>query len=142
MAAKADTSALLLPWKLQGPFDLVVIQAAPSGGRTKNKLMGTVSDIHDTEKGRVENKTNQVLMLLQTTKQAEHAAPYALQVANLDFSGLRKDLLTEYKKKLPDKPSLIQIARKTTFQSLVYASQQSHVLRQAEEGAQEVDEGA
>ena len=38
-------------------------------------------------------------------------APYGLQVAMLDFSGLNADLKTADKKNLPSKPSLIQIAR-------------------------------
>ena len=38
-------------------------------------------------------------------------APYGLQVAMLDFSGLTADLKTADKKDLPSKPSLIQIAR-------------------------------
>ena len=38
-------------------------------------------------------------------------APYDLEVAMLDFSGLNANLKTADKKNLPSKPSLIQIAR-------------------------------
>jgi hypothetical protein len=113
MAAKANPLALLSNWKLQGAFDLAVLQApASNGARSKTKLLGTVANVAHTAKGKVENKTDQVLFLLHTTKQEEAEAPYSLQVAKLDLSSLRSDLLAEYKKGLPAKPSLSQIARK------------------------------
>ena len=76
------------------------------------KKYGTVVDIRDTEKGKVENKSDQVLMLITTTTMKENAQPLALQVALLDFKGLDKDIITAYNKKLPASPTLIQIARK------------------------------
>lgn len=141
MASKANTSTLLNAWKLQGAFELAVVQSPAGTQRTKTKLMGTVIDIRDTEKGRVEGKTDQVLMLLQTSKQDEGEPAYALQVALLDYSGLSKDLLTAFRKGLLGKPSLIQIARKPTFDSRVYASHKCLFCRKTEECAQEMDEG-
>ena len=112
MVSKADPSALLLKWKLTEGFEVVVCQAVAAGARPKLKKYGTVVDIRDTEKGKVENKTDQVLMLLTTSMMKDDAPPYALQVALLDFKGLDKDILTAYHKKLPATPTLIQIARK------------------------------
>ena len=112
MASRADPSALLLRWKMSEGFEVAFHQAVATGARAKLKKMGTVVDIRDTEKGKVENKTDQVLMLLTTSMMKEDAPPYALQVALLDFKGLDKDILTAYNKKLPATPTLIQIARK------------------------------
>ena len=112
MASRADPSALLLRWKLTEGFEVVVCQPVTKEARPKLKKYGTVVDIRDTEKGKVENKSDQVLMLITTTTMKENAQPLALQVALLDFKGLDKDIITAYNKKLPASPTLIQIARK------------------------------
>lgn len=112
MVSKADPSSILLRWRMTDGFQVAFYQPVPTGARPKLRKMGTAVDIRDTEKGKVENKSDQVLMLLTTSTMKEHAPPYALQVALLDFSGLDKDILAAYHKKLPAKPTLIQIARK------------------------------
>ena len=109
MPAKADPSALLLKWELKGGFELVVVQE-PTSGRTKRKLLGVVTAWHDTEKGQVENKRDQVLCLLHTSKQ-EDAAPYALQARKLEYSGLSPELLKDVKKALTASSTLIQTSR-------------------------------
>ena len=75
MAAKADPSALLKSWRLSKGFELSVVNAPTKNAREKIKRLGTVTEMRDTEKGRVELKTDQVLMLLNTSTQEEHAAP-------------------------------------------------------------------
>jgi len=112
MASKANPAALLKGWRLLKGFELVVLEAQTKSSRGKTKSMGTVSEMRDTEKGKVELKTDQVLMLLNTTSQEENAAPYALQVSLLDYTRLNSDLLSAVRKGLPANPSLIQVARK------------------------------
>lgn len=112
MANKSDPSALLLQWRLVRAFEVVVVETSRPNTRVKTKNLGTVSVMRDTNKGKVDNKTDQTLMLLSTTTQAEIAAPYALQVSLLDYSGLNSDLLASYRKGLPPSPTLLQIARK------------------------------
>ena len=53
-----------------------------------------------TETGRVGNKTDQVLLLVSTTTQDADALPFALQVAKLNYSTFRRDLLGDVKKGL------------------------------------------
>ena len=65
-----------------------------------------------TGKGKVENKTDQLLMLLATTTQEAKEAPYALQFAKLTWSGLCPDLVEAVKKGLPNKPTPTQVASK------------------------------
>ena len=100
MASRADPSALLLRWKLTEGFEVVVCQAVAAGARPTLKKYGTVVDIRDTEKGKVENKSDQVLMLITTSTMSKSAQPLALQVALLDFKGLNTDIITAYNKKL------------------------------------------
>ena len=91
---------------------MTVTEESTTGGRSKTKRMGVVTEIRDTEKGRVGNKTGQVLMLISTSKQEVGAPPYALQAKLLEFKGLDSDVLASYKKDLPVKPTLIQTSRK------------------------------
>ncbi len=111
MASKSNPSCLLLQWRLVRAFEVVVVEGPRPGSRSMTKNRGTVSVMRDTNKGKVDNKTDQTLMLLSTTTQAEIAAPYALQASLLDYSGLKKDLLASYRKGLPASPTLLQIAR-------------------------------
>ena len=113
MAGTANPSALLLKWKLVEGFEMVFIQPPKGTGRGKTRKMGTVANIRDTGKGKVDNRTDQVLMLVTTTTMEENEAPYALQVALLDFKGLHKDILAMYNRKLPAAPTStpIQLAR-------------------------------
>ena len=110
--ARNDPSALLNTWTLQRGFEMTVTEESTTGGRARTKRYGVVTEMRDTEKGKVGNKTGQVLMLITTNKQDAEAPPYALQAKLLDFKGLATDLLTSYRKELPAKPTLIQIARK------------------------------
>ena len=91
---------------------MTVTEESTTGGRSKTKRMGVVTEIRDTEKGRVGNKTGQVLMLISTNKQEVGDPPYALQAKLLEFKGLDSDVLASYKKDLPVKPTLIQTSRK------------------------------
>ena len=77
----------------------------------KRKLLGVVTAWHDTEKGQVDNKRDQVLCLLHTSKQEDEAAPYALQARKLDWSGLSADLLKEVKKVVTGTSTCIQTSR-------------------------------
>ena len=95
---------------MKGAFEVVVLEPLVEGARQRSKKYGQVSDMRFTEKGKVENKPEQVLMMLGTTAQEEDSAPLALQMAKLNYSGLRADLLKECKKGLPAKHSLIQLA--------------------------------
>ena len=61
---------------------------------------------------KVENKTDQLLMLVSTTTQDAKEAPYALQFGKLTWSGLRPDLLEAVKKGLVSKPTPKQVASK------------------------------
>ena len=65
---------------------------------------GQVSKMSHSEKGKVENKVDQVFML-NTTSQEEGAAPYALQAAKLDFKSLRRDVKDAVQKGLPERPT-------------------------------------
>ena len=112
MAGKANPSGLLLSWHLQDAFEVVIQEAAKSGARTRTKKHGTVQNMRITEKGKVENKTDQLLMLVTTTTQDAKEAPYALQFGKLTWSGLRPDLLEAVKKGLVSKPTPKQVASK------------------------------
>ena len=82
----------------------------PTSGRTKRKPLGVVTAWHDTEKGQVDNKRDQVLCLLHISKQEDEAAPY-LQARKLDWSGLSADLLKIVKKVVTASSTLIQTSR-------------------------------
>ena len=112
MAGKANPSALLLSWHLQDAFEVVIHEAGKAGARARTKRHGQVQSMRITEKGKVENKTDQVLLLLTTTTQDEKEAPYALQAAKMTWSELRPDLVAGVKKGLPTKPTLMQVASK------------------------------
>ena len=110
--ARSDPSTLLNTWTLHRGFEMTVTEESTTGGRAKTKRMGVVTEMRDTEKGKMGNQTGQVLMLITTNKQDAEAPPYALQAKLLDFKGLDSDLLASYKKDLPSKPTLIQTSRK------------------------------
>ena len=112
MAGKANPSGLLLTWHLQDAFEVHIQEAGKPGARVRKKSHGTVQSMRITEKGKVENKTDQLLMLLTTTTQDAKAAPYALQFGKLTWSGLRPDLLEAVKKGLVSKPTPKQVASK------------------------------
>jgi len=112
MSGKSNPSALMLKWQLVDGFDVLFVQPPKAGSRLVKKKMGTVVEMKDTEKGKVDNKTDQVLMFISTSSMDDDAAPYALQVALLDFKGLDKEILQSYNKKLPNAPTPIQIASK------------------------------
>ena len=61
MAGKANPSGLLLSWHLQDAFEVVIQEATKSGQRVRTKRHGTVQNMRITEKGKVENKTDQVI---------------------------------------------------------------------------------
>ena len=121
---------------------MTVTEESTTGGRPKTKRYGVVTEMRDTEKGKVGNKTGQVLMLITTNQQKEGAPPYALQARLLEFKGLDSDVLASYKKDLPVKPSLIQTSRK---QALSVSCPGKPLLccccRQAEVRTQAMDEG-
>ena len=112
MAGTANPSALLLSWTLQEPFDVVINEAGKPGARPRTKRHGQAQNMRITEKGKVENKTDQVLLLLTTTTQDKKEAPYALQAAKMTWTELRPDLVAAMKKGLPNKPTLTQVASK------------------------------
>ena len=120
MAGKANPSGLLLSWHLQEAFEVVFHEPTKSGQRTRTKRHGTVQSMRITEKGKVENKTDQLLMLVTTSTQDAKEAPYALQAAKLTWSELRPDLVAAVKKGLVNKPPLTQLASKPC--SLVWTS--------------------
>ena len=64
MSGKSNPSALMLKWQLVDGFDVLFVQPPKNGGRIVKKKMGTVVEMKDTEKGKVENKTDQVLMFM------------------------------------------------------------------------------
>ena len=74
MAGKANPSGLLLSWHLQDAFEVVIQEAVKPGARTRTKKHGTVQNMRITEKGKVENKTDQLLMLVSTTTQESKEA--------------------------------------------------------------------
>jgi hypothetical protein len=116
MAGKANPSALLLSWHLQEAFEVVIHEAGKPGARPRTKRHGQAQNMRITEKGKVENKTDQLLMLLTTTTQDAKEAPYALQFAKLTWSGLRPDAV---KKGLPNKPTPMQVASSLVSTSVV-----------------------
>ena len=69
MAGRHNPIALLSSWHLKDDFVFTVLENVAVGTRQRTKLYGNVSDMRFTEKGRVENKTDQVLLLLSTTTQ-------------------------------------------------------------------------
>ncbi len=109
---KSNPSALLLSWHLQGAFEVVFQEDAKPNQRVRKKKHGQLQSMRVTEKGRVENKTDQVLMMLTTTTQDDGDAPFALQVAKLNWLELRHDLLVDLKKGLQKQPTLVQLASK------------------------------
>ena len=130
MAGKHNPIALHSSWHLKEDFDVTVLENVAVGTRQRTKKYGNVSDMRFTEKGRVDNKTDQVLMLLSTTTQKEDEPPFAFQVAKLTYTGLRHDLLAKLQKALPAKPTFAQLARKSTSHvSSFFAHSLSHVCR-------------
>ena len=75
MAGKANPSALLLSWHLQDAFEVVIHEDVKAGQRVRKKKHGQVQIMRITEKGKVENKTDQVLWMVSTTTQDEGDAP-------------------------------------------------------------------
>ena len=76
---------------MKGGFKLTVVEN-PTAGRTRRKPLGVVTAWHDTEKGQVDNKRDQVLCHLHTSKQEPEAAPYALQASKLEECPLKGPL--------------------------------------------------
>ena len=103
MAGKANPSALLLSWQLRDDFEVIVHEEVKHGQRQRSKKHGRAQDIRITEKGRVGNMTDQVLLFVSTTSQDADAPPFALQLLKLNYSALRHDLLAEVKKGLDKK---------------------------------------
>ena len=118
MHARPD--ALLFRCHLHDASAAVFQAEVTASQRTMRKKHGTVQNMRITEKGKVENKTDQLLMLVTTTTQDAKEAPYALQAAKLTWSELRPDLVAAVKKGLVNKPSLMQLASKPC--SLVWTS--------------------
>ena len=112
-AAKHDPRYLKNDWELKEGFELVSVEPS-TGGRTKRKVLGQVVTWRDTEKGKVDNKQDQVLCLLTCSMQEENAPPYALQAKKLDYSKLTVGLLKDVKKGLDAKPTPIAISRKSS----------------------------
>ena len=112
MAAKANPTCLLHSWQLRKGFEVVVVEPGTKGARPKSKNYGTVTDMAYTEKGTVQNKRDQCLLKVHTSQQEERAAPFALQMALLDYKTLNTDLLTAVNAGMPHKPTAMQLARK------------------------------
>ncbi len=110
MTTKSDPRCLLLSWKLQKGFELVVMETTQKGGRVKSKNMGTVAKMQSTGKGLVGNKRDQLLMFLSTTSQDENAPPYSLQVGLLDYKSLNANILSSVNTGMGVKPSHEQLA--------------------------------
>ena len=130
LAVKHNPIALHSSWHLKEDFDVTVLENVANGTRQRTKKYGNVSDMRFTEKGRVDNKTDQVLMLLSTTTQKDDDPPFALQMAKLTYSGLRHDILAKLQKSLPQKRSFAQVARKSSsYVSSFFGQSLSHVCR-------------
>ena len=112
MVSKMDPSTLPLKWTLWGGFELVVHEPTKKGARQKVKKLGTVTEMGHTTKGKVENKADQVIMLLKTNKQEADEAPYGVQLLLMDIKDLNSDLKTAYSKNLTASPTLAQVASK------------------------------
>ena len=112
MSKGSNPATLLLKWRLIEGFDARVEEPATKPGKSRSKKLGTVVTMADTQKGKVEGKTDVVLMLITTNKQDEDDPPYALQVSLLDYSQLNSDLLSQVKKGLAADATPIQVARK------------------------------
>jgi len=112
MGSKMDPSTLPHKWSLRGGFELVVFEKTKKESRTKVKVLGTVTEMGHTTKGKVENKADQVFMLLKTNKQEADEAPYGVQLLLMDIKDLNSDLKTAYNKNLTASPTLAQIASK------------------------------
>ena len=69
MGSKMDPSTLPHKWSLRGGFELVVFEKTKKESRTKVKVLGTVTEMGHTTKGKVENKADQVIMMLKTNHQ-------------------------------------------------------------------------
>lgn len=113
MAGKANPSTLLLSWQLLNGFDVIIHEEPKAGARQRSKRLGQLLDMRITEKGRVENKTDQVLVLVSTKSQNDDDPPFALQMAKLNYAALHPDLLAAVKKGQVKKPSLVQLASKS-----------------------------
>ena len=112
-AAKHDPRYLKNDWELKEGFELVSVEPS-TGGRTKRKVLGQVVTWRDTEKGKVDNKQDQVLCLLTCSMQEENTPPYALQAKKLDYSKLTVGLLKDVKKGLDIRSTPIAISRKSS----------------------------
>ena len=69
MGSKMDPSTLPHKWSLQGGFELLVYDKNKKEGRSKAKNYGTVTEMGHTTKGKLENKADQVFLMLKTNKQ-------------------------------------------------------------------------
>ena len=98
MAGKANPSTLLLSWHLQEAFEVVFQEDVKADQRVRRKKHGQVENMRITEKGKVENQTDQVLLMGSTTTQDDDEAPSALQAGKLTWSELRLALLAAGKK--------------------------------------------
>ena len=112
MGSKMDPSTLPHKWALRGGFELVVFEKTKKDTRTKVKVLGTVTEMGHTTKGKVENKADQVIMMLKTNKQEADDAPYGVQLLLVDFKDLNSDLKAAYNKGLAASPTLPQVASK------------------------------
>ena len=112
MGSKMDPSTLPHKWSLRGGFELVVFEKTKKDARTKVKVLGTVTEMGHTTKGKVENKADQVIMRLKTNKQEADDAPYGVQLLLMDIKELNSDLKAAYNKGLVASPTLPQIASK------------------------------
>ena len=93
---------------LQDAFEVVFQEDVKAGARVRKKKHGQVQNMQITENGKVENKTDQVLLMVSTTTQDDERPFYALQARKLTWSELRPDLLAAVKKGLPKQPTLTQ----------------------------------
>ena len=112
MGSKMDPTTLPHKWSLRGGFELVVFEKTKKDARTKVKVLGTVTEMGHTTKGKVENKADQVIMMLKTNKQEADEAPYGVQLLLMDIKDLNSDLKTAYHKNLTASPTLAQVASK------------------------------
>ena len=112
MGSKMDPSTLPHKWSLRGGFELLVYDKNKKEGRSKAKNYGTVTEMGHTTKGKLDNKADQVFMMLKTNKQEEDDAPYGVQLLLMDIKELNSDLKSAYNKNLPASPTLLQVASK------------------------------
>ena len=81
MVSKANPVALMNAWRLRKGFEVISVELTKDGGRTRGKVLGVVTEMKDTSKGRVGTKVDQLLMLITTNTQKEGAPSYELRVA-------------------------------------------------------------